>query len=154
MAGRQIRMSIDSRIENVGLVGLAVSRLSTLTPISEVGRYQIELCAVEAVTNAIVHAYGREPGHEVEVDVCLDEQKIVLRISDRGSPMRFEKRTRLDFDCHDLSSVPEHGMGLRLINQSMSDVFYEVDDGRNTMTMIKYFNQASAGIKTNDAAGG
>jgi len=146
-------MSIDSRLENVGLIGMAVNKLCSLAPFSDVGRYQIELCVVEAVTNAIVHAYGRQPGHEVEVDLCLDDRKIELRISDNGSSMRFERPPRLEYDHQDLSSLPEGGMGLCLIDQAMSDVQYEVAGGRNTLILIKQFDEAPAGVEATDGAG-
>ena len=48
MPDQRLKPIIESRLENVPLVGMAVNKLSSFFPLSDVESYQIELCVVEA----------------------------------------------------------------------------------------------------------
>lgn len=132
---------IESRLENVSLLGLSVQAFCRSIPLDDVAVYQIELCVVEAVNNAIRHAYGSEAGHEVELIVTLYPQRITFRVCDDGRPLEDLHRAAPDFDDRDLGSLPEGGMGLFLIQSVMDEVSYETLDGRNILTMSKSFNR-------------
>ena len=67
MDAKRIKFTIESKLENVPLIGMSVSKLCSLIHLSDIETYQIELCVVEAVTNSIKHAYGLETGRQVEV---------------------------------------------------------------------------------------
>ena len=83
----RIKLSIESKLENVSLIGMAINKLCSLTPLSDVESDQIEFWAVEAVNNSIIHAYGREAGHEVEVVFTLYGDRLILDVCDTGQAM-------------------------------------------------------------------
>lgn len=149
MNGKRITLAISSDLRNVPLIGQAVERFCALIPLSTVESHQIALCVVEAVTNAIVHAYGNEPEHEVEVVFGQYPDHVILQICDTGKtmdPKCLEPRTPspLDFDpCH-LNSIPEKGLGLAIIKVTMDDVTYTTRGGKNILTLTRFFRSCPA----------
>jgi serine/threonine-protein kinase RsbW len=137
-ASRQIRLTIASRTDNTALVGLAVRGICSAGSWTEVDVYQIELCVVEAVQNAIRHAYGNDGGREVEIVIEQEQDRMEFRISDTGTPMAaWREPICPDFDPRDIGSLPEGCMGLYLIRSIMDEARYDSLDGRNTLTMIR-----------------
>ena len=87
----------------------------------------MELCAVEAVTNAIKHAYRGAGGHEVSVEVSFTRERLDLDVRDQGMSMPAAQALKLrsgsqvfDFDPSDLEAIPEGGMGLEIIRREMA----------------------------------
>ena len=136
---QMIKLVIDSRLENVFLVGLAVQNYCTYLSFNDVEAYQIQLCAVEAANNAILHAYQSQQGHEVEVNVAVFPDGITLEICDTGKIMGDLKSGGRDIDLQNPESLSEDGRGLYLIQTVMDDVSYRSVDGKNILKMIKYF---------------
>jgi len=142
MNDKRIKFVIESRLENVSLVGVAINRLCSLIPLSDVGSYQIELCAVEAVTNSIKHAYGEEAGHDVEVVFTLKKDRIALDVYDTGKPLNPTVLQNSDFSCHeiapkDIAGLPIGGRGIAIIKEIMDDVEYRTANGKNCFSMTK-----------------
>lgn len=133
-----IKLTIDSRLGNIGLVGLAVQALCSYVGFSEVEAYQTQLCVVEAVTNVVKHAYGSQPGHEVGVEVALHPDWISFRIMDTGKPMKPISRKPPEFDPANLATLPEGGLGLYIIQTVMDAADYRTVDGTNIFTITKY----------------
>lgn len=135
-----IRLTIDSNLNNVFLVGLTVEAICSYAPFKAVTAYQVGTSVVEAVNNAIKHAYGNQPGHQVEVDILLNPEGVRFEISDTGRPMRLQGSHKLEYDPEDLENLPEGGMGLFIINQVMDHVEYKSFGDRNLLTMGKYYD--------------
>ncbi len=137
----RIKLVMESRLENVALIGGAVRGIANAFAIDEVSGYHLELCVVEAVNNATKHAYHSEAGHFVEVEVLILPDRITFNISDQGESMQPAKVRLLRFDPQKLSTVPESGMGLFIMHALMDEVSYETDSGRNVLTMSKYLRK-------------
>lgn len=137
-AGNMIRLMIDSRLENVALIGGAVRGIAHTLSLEEEVIYHLELCVVEAVTNAIKHAYHAEAGHAVEVELLHHRDRMVFRVCDTGDSMVPEKVKPFHFDPSKLESLPERGMGVYIVNTLMDEVRYETVSGRNVLTLVKY----------------
>lgn len=142
MDSGQIKLTIGSEFENVVLISETIRTLCALIPLSDIESDQVELCLVEAVNNSIEHAYGKQPGHDVEVVVTFYPERLVLDVCDVGKPM---DETRLesidmsfqDFNLDDLDSIPEEGRGLPIMKAIMDSVSYQIQNGRNCLSMIK-----------------
>jgi len=139
-----LRLSFESRLDEIFLVSLVVNGVCQKKGLDEITAYQIELCAVEAVTNAIRHAYSLEAGKEVTVLFRFDRDRIDLEIQDHGNPMSMQTRERLmngsrvlDFDPADIQSLPESGMGLQIIHEIMDEVAYTSDGTGNRLCLTK-----------------
>lgn len=134
----RLRLVIESRVENISLLGGAVRGVAEMLCLDQTSCYHLELCVVEAVTNAIKHAYRHEAGHFVEVEILLFRERVTVKIRDTGQRMRVEKIEPLDFDPQDLQSVPEHGMGRFIMASLMDEITYETVEGQNILTMTKH----------------
>lgn len=142
MSRRQITLAITSDLQNVPLIGQAVERLCTLIPLSDIESHQIALCVVEAVNNAIVHAYGRDAEHEVEVIFGQYSDRLIIQICDAGRTMDQKclaphAPSPLDFDPGCLERIPERGLGLAIIRTTMDEVMYTTSHGKNILTLTK-----------------
>ena len=142
-----INLSIESDGQHVFLIGKAINGLCSLTNFSDIDTYQIELCVVEAVNNAIEHAYESAQGKLVEVTFSLYQHKITINICDTGKVMDekwlLREKALPDFDAHDLHSLPEGGWGLAIIQQMMDEVTYSTSNGKNVLTLTKRFTPTS-----------
>ncbi|OIP88862.1 MAG: hypothetical protein AUK55_15475 [Syntrophobacteraceae bacterium CG2_30_61_12] len=142
-SAKSIKLVIDSNLEMVFLVGLAVKALCSHAPLSEVAVYQVELSVIEAVNNAIKHAYGNEKGHEVEIWVSLHVDRLTFQIGDSGRSMNEIHAPAMDYDPGDLEALPESGMGLYIMQSVMDRVEYHRRGERNVLTLSKFFEKNS-----------
>ncbi|MDY0221896.1 MAG: ATP-binding protein [Desulfobacterium sp.] len=136
-----IRLIIDSRLENVSLVGGAVRGIAHTLSMDSTTSYQLELCVVEAVTNGIKHAYNCQAGHSVEVDVLRYPDRLIFQICDSGESMNPAKVAPFSFDPSKIETLPERGMGIYILNSLMDEVHYETISGQNILTLIKYLKK-------------
>lgn len=139
MRAKTVKLTIDSNLEDVFLIGLAVNNICSHIPYAELESNQIEICVVEAVNNTIKHAYKGEAGHDVEVLVALYLNRITFQVCDCGKTIKPGKMPKLEFDPNDLENLPEGGMGLFIIHEVMDEVAYETSKGKNILTMTKIF---------------
>ncbi len=133
----QLRLVIPSNIDNIVFVGPAINAICQGLSLSLQDASQIELCVIEAVTNAIKHAYAGHFGHSVEVCVSTLSDRLVLRVCDSGHAMTCDIPRTFDFDPTDIPNLPEGGMGLFFIHSLMDEVSYTSHQGTNILTMTK-----------------
>ena len=136
---RTISLAIESRPECIELLSGAVNGLCGLTALPPADVAQIELAVVEAVNNAVEHAYHGEPGHAVLVEFRLSLEGFSVSVRDRGDPMDPLQLTApaaaVKPDRADPETWPLRGRGLSIIKSCMDSVEYHVGDGQNTLTM-------------------
>jgi serine/threonine-protein kinase RsbW len=144
MAGKTLHLSIDSKFSDVALVGHAVRGVCACSPLSVEAYGEMEVCVVEAVNNAIAHAYRREDGFRVETAITLHQDRISFEISDFGTAIEEFAPRSLEFDPEEIGSLPESGMGLFIIETIMDEVSYRSENGRNTLSFCRYFHPPQA----------
>jgi serine/threonine-protein kinase RsbW len=107
--------------------------------LDEEASYHFELCAVEAVTNSIRHAYHNQPGQPVRTQIVVETERIELRVADRGSPIPEERRAspHLVVDPANLDSIQEGGRGIFLMHELMDEVSFLLEDGWNIVVLAK-----------------
>ncbi|NWH04855.1 ATP-binding protein [Desulfobacter latus] len=137
-AANMIRLIIDSRLENVSLVGGAVRGIADTLCMDSTTSYQLELCIVEAVNNNIKHAYHCKAGHSVEIDILLYPNRLTFKIYNKGERMNPAKVAPFSFDPSNVETLPEGGMGLYILHALMDEVHYETINGQNILTLVKY----------------
>jgi serine/threonine-protein kinase RsbW len=138
---KTIKFIIDSNLEDVALVGMSINRLCSLNPVLEQESFMTELCVVEAINNSIIHAYGNEKGHKVEVAFALTPDELLIKVYDNGKSM-----DKAELESRDLSSIEidpgnldtvESGRGLAIIKEVMDHVSYTTVDGINCLSLTK-----------------
>lgn len=137
---RTIGLDIESQPECIELLSGALCGACQLAlPAAEIAK--LNLAMVEAVNNAVEHAYHGEPGHWVRVELELAPDRFSLRVRDRGQPIpsgRLEAVTAfIEPDPDDLDTWSLRGRGLAIIKSSMDTVEYATRDGVNTLSMSR-----------------
>ena len=153
MKTRAVLLRIDSRLENVRLVGRTAGTLSALAGLSSFDCAQVELCVVEAVNNCVRHAYGGEPGHAVDVKFSLAHDRLVMDVVDEGLAMPLGPAPSFEFDPHRLEHLPERGMGLFIIHAIMDQVAYASSNGRNTLTLVRLLASSKRALSAPEPSG-
>jgi serine/threonine-protein kinase RsbW len=126
---------IDSRLEHVALVGVAVRAICAAIPLDDDEAASVELCVVEAVNNAIEHAYA-EAGQPVEVDLVLSNDALDITVRDRGRHMDWP-RACADADAYAADALCEGGRGLFIMRSLMDRVSYRSAGQWNELAMHK-----------------
>jgi serine/threonine-protein kinase RsbW len=143
-----VRITIDSVLEDTVLVGAAVHSICTRRyHLEGTEASRVEVAVVEAVNNAVEHAYGSKPGNQVVVDIELGETSVVFRVQDRGQSIpsdKFRPREEPLFDPDDYSTLPERGMGLFIMRQVMDEISYQSTDEGNELRLEKDFSVDTA----------
>lgn len=142
MAVKKIKLIIDSNMKNVYLVNAAIEALCSLVNFSRNKSFGIKLSVAEAVNNSIIHAYAKEPGHEVEIIFSLYPDRLVLKVCDTGKQMNPEilsdtiKSDEFTKD-DDIEDMATGGRGILIINKMMDSVKYETKNNKNCFIMTK-----------------
>ena len=134
-----IKFVLDSRLENVWMVGVAVKSYCLESGFSQDASASVEVALVEAVNNTIIHAYHSQAGHPVEIRVILEPERIVFHIEDQGDGFSPRPRSETVIDPSDITSLPEGGYGLMLIHGIMDQVEYQSTGKNNLLIMSKWF---------------
>ncbi len=134
MRAGTIRLTIDSRIDQVHMIGLSIKGICASIPMTEEDAYQVELCLVEAVNNAVEHAYENEAGHEVSVTASVDGGCLTLQVLDRGTPMDWDSVQKKRANA---SLLDEGGRGFMIMESYMDQVSYRQVGNENVLTLVK-----------------
>lgn len=118
---KSITISIDSRLECVCLVGLAMRGICAGLYLSQDSVLSIELATCEAVNNSIEHGYANQPGHQVQIKMHVGADLLTVQVLDTGKgfdPTSIKESQRV-LSTNDCSLVPERGRGLSIIASIM-----------------------------------
>lgn len=150
-----LRLGIDSKLSDVPLVAVAVNRVCLYFGLNAVQAGNVELCVVEASTNAIRHAYHNVPGRPVEVTVTVERDQLLIEVCDEGTPMPPDQVKRLTFgapiaipDTADRASLAEGGRGLQIIHELMDKAAYSSNAKKNKVIMTMRIPATSHSCET------
>lgn len=136
-----VSLVIDSRPENVPLVGACVKELA-VNFFTEVKIAEVEQALVETVNNCIEHAYGGSEIHQIIIDYTLSSDCLIVEVTDQGKPLDVERVKNLtegfNYDPFDIDNLPEGGFGLKVIKNCIDEVDYRRVDGKNCWSLTKY----------------
>ena len=98
---------------------------------------QVALAVEEIFVNIANYAYSPDVGPAtIEVEVHEDPLEVVITFMDKGKP--YDPLAAKDPDTTlSLEERVEGGLGIFLVKQTMDDVHYEYQDGRNILRIIK-----------------
>lgn len=134
---QRLMLRIDSQLSDTVLVAMAVRGVCAMTSLTAEDINRLELCVVEAVNNAIEHAYGGKSGSPVDVELTLTAtSSLQIAVIDRGSAMAWPPASGLQ-TTEDLDVWLTCGRGLSIVDRLMDDVRYETASGRNRLVMIR-----------------
>jgi anti-anti-sigma factor len=97
----------------------------------------IELCADEAVTNVVEHAYGYDPKKSLTVELVMDKESLKIVVRDQGRAFEPKGASgEVDLEKH-IAERRTGGLGVYLMNSFMDSVDYQRVENENVLTMTK-----------------
>jgi serine/threonine-protein kinase RsbW len=144
-AAPALSVTIDSRMACVGPLGEQVRTACLELGMTAGAAGEVELSVVEAVNNAIEHAYQLAEDGRVEVTLTRQGSRVRIEVRDGGRPMPAETLARVRVprvDPADTPSLPEGGMGLYVLTQLMDAVSYESRAGKNALIMERRIDRS------------
>lgn len=147
----RVCLTIDSKLDELFIISVLIRGICDHLHTNATQKYSLELCAVEAVTNVIKHAYRGIAGHQVSLDISYSPDRIDLQVCDEGLSMPQDQIDRLangspvfDFDPQCLLAIPEGGMGLALMRHEMDEISYSAQNGGNRLRLTKFIHPGTA----------
>ncbi len=145
-----VTLQLNSNPETLCVVRAAVERAAELLRFPDNESRGIVRSVDEALANVIRHAYQGKNGLPIEV-TCRKWQG-----SDHGSPTAGLEIVLLDsgialdpakLQGRKLDDIRPGGLGLHFIKQSMDEVEFSRNHGKNQLRMVKYLVPATAQAK-------
>ena len=140
-----LELVIESDLANISLIAVAMNSICIHVGLNAVQASNVELCIVEAITNAIKHAYHGEPERTISVIVSPYHHRLDIEVRDGGVAMLPCHAARLmhgssgdNIEKIDRLSLPESGRGLQIIRDVMDEVVYVRKDNQNHLLLTKY----------------
>lgn len=141
MEGNIVKLEFEALPENQSFARSVVSAYCvSLDPTLE-ELTEIKTAVSEAVSNAIIHGYGRKGAGKIEMEIAtVDKDKLLVKIIDYGKGIRDIKKA-----MEPMFSTEENremsGMGFTVMESFVDKVFVESEpDEGTTVTLIKYLD--------------
>ena len=98
---------------------------------------QVRLAVEEIFVNISSYAYDPEVGPaEVHCEVLEDPLRVVIQFMDHGKP--FDPLAKAGADTSEEALLArDGGLGILLVKETMDDVRYSYEGGKNILTIIK-----------------
>ena len=100
--------------------------------------FKINLAVEEALVNTISHGFKDDARHAIELRIAIEDDAIVLRISDDAVAFNPLEAPLPDVDAP-VNERAVGGLGVFLMRTTMDDVQYIREDGHNKLTLTKRF---------------
>jgi anti-sigma regulatory factor (Ser/Thr protein kinase) len=130
----RVHVEVESRLENVELVQIAVESSLAQLDLSDDDANQIGISIREAVANAIKHGNQGDVGKLVKVELGVDDGDLFIRVHDQG----------VGFDINGVPNPLEpenllrrNGRGLLLMNQFMDQIEYTFQPESGTVVEMR-----------------
>lgn len=111
---------VPAACESLAVTREAALRVAAASGFDAVAAQEIAAAVDEAVTNVVVHAYRRQPGHEVTLRFRRDEERLSIEVEHRGDPPG-DLPTGVDLDRL-AAERRRGGLGLHLMRRLMDTV--------------------------------
>lgn len=145
MRAGAVTLVIDSCLDHVFLVGVAVRGIARDAGLDELRASQVELAVVEGVNNAIEHAYRGVRGQRVEVVVGVTGGRLTIEIADSGLAMQWDTECAAAEARMRSDPLADGGRGLMIIREVMDEVGYRSAGGRNVLSLTKWITDGARG---------
>ncbi len=131
------KFSFTSEYHNISTVSRKIKSYLREQRVSKDVSDPILISLMEALNNSIEHAYVEEPGHNIDVIIGISKTRVEVDILETGITRTNFSKPKLQFDPNDLSTAPEGGMGLYIMDTLMDSVSYKSENGVNTTSFYK-----------------
>ena len=124
-----LHLLVDSRIAEIPRINEAIERFCSKAGASQ-DSPDFMLCTEELVTNVMLHGFGGEAGHKIEIRAVVDGAAIYVTIIDDAAAFDPTISNMPDLDA-DVEQRTIGGLGRHLVSTLMERFCYRRDEGRN-----------------------
>lgn len=134
----QFRLVIPSQTRYLNLVTGLAKRAALVAGMDDAAAAKVSIAVDEAVTNVILHAYGGEGEHSVELELRFTKAALEVHILHSGKGLRQDQVVLPDPKEY-IRHPRKGGLGLLLMSRFMDEVRFGEDNqsGRNECCLIK-----------------
>lgn len=130
------RLVIPSQTRYLNLVTGLAKRASLVAGMDDATAAKVSIAVDEAVTNVIIHAYGGEADHLVDIELRFTALALEIHIWHTGHGIR-EDQVILPDPGEYVKHPRKGGLGLLLMSRFMDEVHFLEGKERNECCMIK-----------------
>lgn len=137
--GSSIIFRIPAQLKDTRLLGYSVHALFHNLGFTETAVYQLELALIEAANNIIQHAGLAKDKAQISMKFSVKHDKVVCTFIDQGKPVDFLLKQSVYDAVKYIDSLPVRKRGLLIVCEVMDQVSYKRANGKNVLTLVKYF---------------
>lgn len=130
------RLVIPSQTRYLNLVTGLAKRASLVAGMDDATAAKVSIAVDEAVTNVIMHAYGGESDHLVDLELRFTATALEIHIWHTGQGIR-DDQVLLPDPREYVKHPRKGGLGLLLMSRFMDEVHFLEGKERNECCMIK-----------------
>ena len=101
----QIKLTIMARLEDISILGVAIRTLAAEYGLEMMACTEVELAAVEAITNVVKYGYANQPQGVIDVTLYSNPEMLVLSLHDQGTPMPEDALNNADGSVFDVAAI-------------------------------------------------
>jgi anti-sigma regulatory factor (Ser/Thr protein kinase) len=132
---------IPARLADVRLLGISVHSLFANLGFSDIDVYQLELAVTEAANNIVKHAGLAKDKAQISMKFSVMSDKLVCTFIDQGKPVDFLLKDSTTGTIQNVGNLPVSKRGLLIVCDVMDKVSYTRTNGKNVLTLVKYFTR-------------
>ena len=125
---KRLQLTVKNDLSELGRVNESLHRFLDEHQILPRAAYAIDLAIEELLVNIIRYAFVDDDEHDVELDLAVDDERLLLTIEDDGRP--FDPREGPEFNPH-AEDREVGGLGLVLVLDLVDGLKYERVGNRN-----------------------
>jgi serine/threonine-protein kinase RsbW len=138
-----IELRFPSENRYLNMLHQLTKHLAVATGFEAMEADKIALAVDEAATNVIQHAYGGEPGNEIEVHFDPEGESLDIVILHGGRALSSVPLPEVDLDQL-VAEKRTGGLGLTIMRQMMDKVEHgRARTGKNMCVMVRYKQKSS-----------
>ncbi len=132
------KISLPATINNIEKATDFINRILEKADCPMKAQIQLDIALDELMSNVARYAYAHGTGDvTVSLKILDDPRRAVLTLTDTGVPYDPLKKEDPDVTL----SVEDRqigGLGIFIVKQSMDEMTYAYEDGKNIITIVKY----------------
>ena len=128
---------VTAEVKNLDAVTDFVLQRPEIAACPKNTQMQLRLAVEEVFVNIASYAYDPSIGPaEVRCEVLDDPLRVVIQFLDHGKP--FDPLAKEDADTSEEALMDRiGGLGILLVKETMDEVSYSYEDGKNILTILK-----------------
>jgi len=140
----KFRLAVSSNAKNLSSIRNFIADIALKAGFDKDIASQIELAVDEASTNVIKHAHQFDSRKNVDLEVILDDEKMVICICDQGVGFDADKIATPDLEKY-IREARKGGFGIYLMRNLMDEVKFEFNKSKgNCVRLTKYLKSKTS----------